>query len=150
MPIDAVGEAARQFDVVNVDDHRNVALAGAARDQFHDLDRGLRIERGGRLVGEHQVGLLHQSAGDADALALAAGELVGARRGECPEADGIEQGECALDVGRLEICAARPAIPEHIRAGRTARSRSPRAARPDCIPGTPCRCGAASREVRGG
>ena len=93
---------------MDVDDHRNVALAGAARDQLHDLDRGLRIERGGRLVGEHEIGLLHQRARDADALALAARELVGALVGEIGEADGVEQLEGALDVGGGKPAQPRP------------------------------------------
>ena len=38
------------------------------------LDR--HVERGDRLVGDEQLGLQGQRAGDADALALAAGELV--------------------------------------------------------------------------
>jgi hypothetical protein len=33
--------------------------------------------RGDRLVAQHEFGLHHQRAGDADALALAAGEFVG-------------------------------------------------------------------------
>src|SRR5919204_424971 len=50
--------------------------AGMPRDQLHDLDRRFRIERGGGLIGEQQIGLLHQRAGNADALALPARELV--------------------------------------------------------------------------
>ena len=95
---DAVGEAAGQIHIVDVDDHGNVALAGAARDQLHDLDRGLRIERRGGLVGKHEVRLLHQRARNADALALAAGELVGALGGEIAEADGVEQMKRAIHV----------------------------------------------------
>ena len=106
---DAVGEAAREIHIVHVDDHRNVALAGAARDQLHDLDRGLGVERRGRLVGEHEVGLLHQRARDADALALPARELIGALGGEIGEADGIEQLEGALDVGGWKF--AQPGAP---------------------------------------
>ena len=88
---------------------RDVALAGALRDQLHDLDRGFRIERGGRLVGEHQIGLLHQRARDADALALAAGELVGALGGEVAEPDGVEQLEGAVDIGGRKL--AQPGAP---------------------------------------
>ena len=79
------------------------------RDQLHDLDRGLRIERGGGLVGEHEVRLLHQRARDADALALAAGELVGALRGEVAEPDRVEQAERAIDVRRRKL--AQPGAP---------------------------------------
>ena len=122
---------------------RDVALAGALGDQLHDLDRGLRIERRGRLVGEDQIRLLHQRARDADALALAAGQLVGALGGEVAEADRDRAGGRRDRCRRAGTSAATRARPPHSRAGRTARSRSPRAARPDCIPGTPCRCGGA-------
>ena len=47
----------------------------------HDLGVA-RVERGDRLVGEDDVRLLHQRAGDRDALLLTAGELVGALRRE--------------------------------------------------------------------
>ena len=43
----------------------------------HDLDAGLRVEIPGRLVGEQNRGVVDERAGDRDALALAAGELVG-------------------------------------------------------------------------
>ena len=95
-------------DVVDVDDHRDVALRGAARDQLHDLDRGLGIERRGGLVGEHEVGLLHQRARDADALALAAGKLVGALGGEVAEADGVEKVKGAIDVASGKLAQPRP------------------------------------------
>ena len=62
---DAVGEALRQLDVVHVDDHRDAALAGDVGEQLHDLDRGLRVERRRRLVGEQQRRLLHHGARDA-------------------------------------------------------------------------------------
>ena len=44
--------------------------------QVDDLRLDRDVERGDRLVADDQVGLGGQSAGDADALALAAGELV--------------------------------------------------------------------------
>jgi hypothetical protein len=94
---------------VDVDDHRNVAFARALGDQFHNLDRGLGIERGGRLVGEDQIGVLHQGAGDADTLALAAGELVGALVRERAEPDRIEQLKRAVNV--LGIEPAQPGSP---------------------------------------
>ena len=42
------------------------------------MDSIAQVERGDRLVGEQDLGLLHQRAGDRDALLLPAGELVGA------------------------------------------------------------------------
>src|SRR5262245_66548554 len=73
---DPIGVAAGELDVVNVDQRRNAAGASAPRDQLHDLDRGLGIERGGWLVSEQQIRLLHQRARNADALTLTARELI--------------------------------------------------------------------------
>ena len=49
--------------------------------------RQRRIDRGERLVAEQQTRTADQRAGDADALALAAGELRGAPGGEVEQAD---------------------------------------------------------------
>ena len=45
--------------------------------QVDDLRLDRDVEGGDRLVGDDEVGVHGQGAGDADALALAAGELVG-------------------------------------------------------------------------
>ena len=45
-------------------------------EQRHDLDAGLRVEVAGRLVGEQDRRVVHERAGDRDALALTARELV--------------------------------------------------------------------------
>ena len=50
--------------------------ATRSRDQVEDLALDGDVERGGRLVGDQQVGLAGERHGDGDALALAAGELV--------------------------------------------------------------------------
>src|SRR5690554_7632385 len=47
-------------------------------DKAHDLTRGLGVEAGGGFVDQQQAGALNQGPGDADPLALAAGEGVGA------------------------------------------------------------------------
>ena len=46
-------------------------------DQAQDLGAGVSVEVAGRLVGEQDRRIDRQRAGDGDALALAAGELVG-------------------------------------------------------------------------
>src|SRR5215203_6737243 len=102
------GETARQIDIVNVDDDRDVALARELRHQLHDLDRGLRIEGRGRLVGQEDVGLLHDRPADADPLPLAAGERIGAPRRETGKPDGIEELERPLDVAAREAPEPRP------------------------------------------
>ncbi len=45
-------------------------------EQLQDLRLHRDVERGGRLVGDQQVGLVRQRHGDHHALALAAGELM--------------------------------------------------------------------------
>ena len=46
-------------------------------EEGHDLIAGVGVEVAGGLVGEDDGGLVDEGAGDGDALALAAGELVG-------------------------------------------------------------------------
>ena len=48
-------------------------------DLLPELQPALRIEAGGRLVEEQQLGVADQGAGDRQALLLAAGELADAR-----------------------------------------------------------------------
>jgi hypothetical protein len=94
-----------------------------------------------------------QRAGDADALALAAGKRVGALVGmsvsptRSSSAKASRRRRCGK---RAEKLRQKPA---HSRAGRTARSPSPSAARPGRIPGRSCPCagarGAAARAQRG-
>ena len=67
-------------------------------EELHDLDRGLGIERRRGLVGEQQLGLLHDGARDADTLALAAGQRVGAAVREAREPDHVEELERLADV----------------------------------------------------
>jgi hypothetical protein len=54
----------------------HAALALDAREQRQDLRAHADVERGHRLVGDHELGLGRERAGDADALALTARELV--------------------------------------------------------------------------
>ena len=73
---DAIGELG-QLALVRHQHHGHTALAIERADGGHDLERGLRIEIAGRLVGQHDGRIIDQRAGDGDALLLAAGELVG-------------------------------------------------------------------------
>src|SRR5205814_3965566 len=52
------------------------AVTGQLFEDVDDVRAGLLIEISGRLVGQDQRRIVHQSAGDGDALALSAGELV--------------------------------------------------------------------------
>src|SRR6185312_4448591 len=93
-----VGVAFRKLDVVDVDDYRNAARCRLLGHQLHDLHRSFRIERGGRLVGEQQIRLLHQRARDPDALALAAGELIRALLREIAKTHGVKEIKGAVDI----------------------------------------------------
>ena len=68
------------------------------------------IEAGGRLIDEQELGVLLQGAGNADTLALAAGERVGPLVDVLAQADAIEQLEGLVDVGLRK--AAQERAPE--------------------------------------
>ena len=55
--------------------------------QREHLAAGAQVQRAGRLVGEHDLGLADQRPGDRHPLLLAAGELRGAVAGAVAEAD---------------------------------------------------------------
>ena len=69
--------------------------------QVDDLGADRDVERRDRLVADHQLGLQDQRAGDADALALAAGEFVRVAVGMLgTQADlGHHVGDAVLDLG---------------------------------------------------
>ena len=62
------------------DGHRHAVLCKALHNLEHFADH-LRVERGGRLVEQHHIGMHAQRAHNSDALLLPAGKLgrVGAR-----------------------------------------------------------------------
>ena len=59
--------------------------------QRQDFDRVAEVERAGRLVEEHDRRLLRQDHREPAALALTAGEVVEAARGELHGAGGVER-----------------------------------------------------------
>ncbi len=59
-------------------DHEGPDLVGDPRQQVQDLGSAGGVEAGDGLVGQHQLGSLDQQPGDRDALALTAGETLGA------------------------------------------------------------------------
>ena len=81
------------------------SLARPHHDVQHLVDH-LRVERRGRLVEEHHLGLHRQRAGDRDALLLAAGQL---RRVACrpgwPRPPGPAAPWPLLGLGRLDALA---------------------------------------------
>jgi hypothetical protein len=82
--------------------------------------------------------ILDQRAGDADALALPAGQRVGALVGHVQQADAVEQAKGASSTSACGVFAGNCARSRHSRAGPTARSPSPSGARPARIPGRSC------------
>ena len=79
---DAVGVGGGARVVGDHHERAPAAVDGVAQ-QRQDLAAGAQVERAGRLVGEQQLGLADQRAGDRHALLLAARELrrAMARRG---------------------------------------------------------------------
>jgi hypothetical protein len=83
---------------------------GGSHQQLTDLGRSGRIECSGGLVGQNQARALHQHAGYADLLFLAARELVGPGCGAGQHADLLQRRIGPLDLGRREkTCPAAPA-----------------------------------------
>ena len=72
------------------DDHRALRRTGDLAEKIHHDLAVLRIQRGGRLVADHQRRLVHQGAGDGDPLLLATGKLVGPLIPALADADPIE------------------------------------------------------------
>ena len=72
-----LGDLRDHAHVVRDDDHRRSVLDLEAIDQREDLGLDRHVERGGRLVGDQQVGVARERHRDHHALAHAAGELVG-------------------------------------------------------------------------
>ena len=62
---------------------------------------GFGIERAGRLVGPDDGGIVHERAGDGDALALTAGKLRGLVPGPIRETDRVQRGHRPLPRARL-------------------------------------------------
>ena len=92
-----------------VRDHQDRAALGAVElaQDAQDLAAAARVEVAGRLVGEHQLGLQQQRAGDRDALLLAARQLAGRVRRAVAEPDEVEQRRAR---GRAIAASARRAI----------------------------------------
>ncbi len=74
---DLVGQRHRLDLVVRDVDHRRAELLVQLGDLEPHLDAQLGVEVGERLVEEEHLGLAHDGPADGDALALAAGELLG-------------------------------------------------------------------------
>ncbi|MEH2476076.1 hypothetical protein V1284_007520 [Nitrobacteraceae bacterium AZCC 2299] len=71
---DAVGDLGDHAHVMGDEQHRGAVILLQVADQGEDLLLGGDVERGGRLVGDQELGLQHQGHRDHDALALTAGQ----------------------------------------------------------------------------
>ena len=74
--VDAVGEAADDAEVVGDEDDRHAEARLQLGEELEDLRLDGDVERGRRLVGDQDVGIVGERHGDHHALALAAGQLV--------------------------------------------------------------------------
>ncbi|WP_216849161.1 hypothetical protein [Pimelobacter simplex] len=72
---DDVGDAAHDVHLVGDHDDGEAEVVAQLGEQVEDGAGAVRVEPGRRLVGEQHRGVEGQPAGDADPLALAAGEL---------------------------------------------------------------------------
>ena len=107
---DTIGKLLGQGDVVNIDNGCQMAFGTQFTDQAHDLARGLGVEAGGGFVDQQQTRALNQGPGDADPLALATGEGVGALVDGMRQPDPLQQAEGLGHV--VSGVAAHKAAPE--------------------------------------
>ncbi len=88
----AVGDVAHHRQVVGDEEVGQAELLLEVFEQVHDLGLDRDVERGPRLVADDEVRIGGKRPGDADALPLAAGELVRVAVGEVGvEADRLQQ-----------------------------------------------------------
>src|SRR6266496_1346092 len=104
---DPVGDVAHHAEIVGDEDVGEVQFLLQVVQQVDDLRPDGDIQGGDRLVGDDQPWVQGQCAGDADPLALAAGELVRVPvevlRGE---ADQLERKSTRLNSSHVEISYA--------------------------------------------
>ena len=110
---DPVGDVAHDAEVVRDEDVGEVELVLQVVEQVEHLRLDRDVERRDRLVGDDQLRVQRERAGDADALALAAGELVRvAVHVIGRQADELEQ--LAHPLARSPRRAAAPWISERV------------------------------------
>ena len=104
---DPVGELAHDAEVVRDEQHRHAERGLRVLQQLQNLRLHRDVERGGRLVGDQQVGLVGERHRDHHALALAAGQLMriaAEPSGRIGNADLVEQ----FDDARARRLACKP------------------------------------------
>ena len=93
---DAVGHVRDHGEVVGDEEQGGAVVAVQLAQQVEHLALAHHVERGRRLVGDHEVGAEHGGDGDHHALALPARELVR-----------VAPGELGADADAGEVCARR-------------------------------------------
>jgi len=90
---EAVGflHARGEGGVVGDDDQRGAGLLLGLKEEVGDLVAGRGVEGAGGFIGEEELGLIDQGAGESDAELFAAGELPRAMGEAVSEADGSEE-----------------------------------------------------------
>ena len=70
--------ATRELRLVEIDQERDIPPSDTGDEQFESVLGEFRVQRGHRLVGQNDVGFLHQCPGDCGSLLLATGESLDA------------------------------------------------------------------------
>ena len=97
---DVVGELADEAKIVADEEHAHAVALAQASDEFEHLSLDGHIERGRRLIGDEQLGLVGDGDGDHHALLLPARELVRIRAQPCArlgDADLVQELGSALE-----------------------------------------------------
>ena len=116
--LDAHDAAGVLRDVFSVSDQNDRAPFGVKLfEQSQDFVAALAVQGAGGLVGENHRRVVHQGAGDGDALLLTAGKFRGTMRGAVAEAEAREQargalgalvlGQAGVHRGNLHVLAGR-------------------------------------------
>ena len=90
---DAGGVGAGEVGIVR--DHNHELGLGDFLENLHDLLAGLGVESAGGLVGQENVWVVDEGAGDGDALHLAAGKFGRAFHHMVAETDSLQSGASA-------------------------------------------------------
>jgi hypothetical protein len=108
---DPVGQVLGLVQVVGGEQHRG-ALVPQSADEVPELAAHLRVEAGGGLVQEQQLGAADDAEGDVEAAALASGEQAGAAAALVGQADGLDD---LVDVPGVPVVAGE--VAQHLLDG---------------------------------
>ena len=109
---DAIGDLRDDAEIMGDEEKRKIEFAPQVLQQFENLLLHGDVERGGGLVGNEHAGIGGESHGDHDALAQAAGKLMGkllgaARRiGNCGEFERAQDARAKVGVAEARFVDA--------------------------------------------